>query len=72
MKWLVGLLVAVLQDPRVGAAIRALALALVAATAAHLSGAAPPAAAPLAASPANVARRARILVVQRTCLQLTS
>lgn len=45
MKWLVELLVAVLRDPRVAVAMRALALAVVAATAAHLSGAAPLAAA---------------------------
>lgn len=50
MKWLAGLLGAVLADPRVTAAARALALAVVAASVAHLSGASPSVAAVVAAA----------------------
>lgn len=50
MKWLAGLLGAVLADPRVIAAARALAMAVVAASVAHLSGASPAVAAVVAAA----------------------
>ena len=50
MKWLVTLGAAVVGDPRVVAALRALAMAVVAALVAHLSGASPAVAAVVAAA----------------------
>jgi len=50
MKWLVALPGAVLRDPRVLAALRALAMAVVASLLAHLSGASPATAAVVAAT----------------------
>lgn len=50
MKWLVALPGAVLRDPRVLAALRALAMAVAASVIAHLSGASPAVAAAVAAT----------------------